>query len=385
MDEETLASYFPTRTEGQVGNYKSFIFQPERVSINSRIALNVNSQALDNGQEESFFLQENYYQFTNTLKKPVLHAKSFELLRATIPAATTSIPTSETMFFYYKIAAGAAPQYNPNMSQLTASNIRMVRLLGMDYYPPTTTVGVSTYGYNTVFPDYQTLVVALNKACIADPITLTVGSGSYYTSGDISFGFDETVGKIYFQGTSELTGSPAHPNYYYLPCGSQDPNIAIFLANLNTYLRTTSLGSVISTRTLNSRLGYTWNGLPTDTTSISYTNSYQWRMVPTISVWDTLLYFPSFPDLVYTQNVFLYCDLVGGSTQDSGEGDNLLAVVPMNCSQLGVNLYESKMSCPLTKISDNFYQVRIVMKTDTGENYWLPNSALVNLELALKY
>jgi hypothetical protein len=25
------------------------------------------------------------------------------------------------------------------------------------------------------------------------------------------------------------------------------------------------------------------------------------------------------------------------------------------------------------------------MKTDTGENYWLPNSALVNLELALKY
>jgi hypothetical protein len=392
MDEETLTAHFPTHTEG-IQDYKSFIFQPERISINSRIQTNPNSSAVA-GQETSFFLQENFYQFSNTLKKPVLHAKSFELLRATIPAATNSIPETESIFFYYKIPNDGSPTYNPNMASLTAANIRFVRLLSQSYFAPTTQVGAALVGFNTAFPDYQSLIVALNKAKSIDPIQEFVGYGSYFIQDDISFGFDETLNLIYFQGADAETAG--HPNYYYLPCGAQDPNITTFVTNLNAYLvASTTLNQVVVTRPLNLRLGYTWNGLPTSSASggTSYTNAYQWRMVPNVANWDsgagtvdTIGYFPNYADLVFTQNVFIYCDLVGGSTQDTNDtGDNLLAVVPMNCSQLGVNLYESKMSCPLTKIADNFYQVRITMKTDTGENYWLPNSALVNLELALKY
>lgn len=396
MDEETLTAHFPTHTEGETQDYKSFIFQPERVSVNSRISQNENTSAIA-GQESSFFLQESFYQFSNTLKKPVLHAKSFELLRATIPAPTNSIPETESIFFYYKIPTDGSPNYNPDMTALTDANIRFIRLISQDYYSPTTTAGAALYGYNTAFSDYQSLVVALNRAAAADPIQTYASYAPYFIPNDISFGFDETLNLIYFQGTQEQTGSPAHPNYYYLPCGSQDPNITIFLTRLNNFLKAnpTGLNQVTVTRPLNMRLGYTWNGLPTSSAigGISYTNAYQWRMVPNVSAWnsgagtiDTIGYFPNFADLVHTQNVFLYCDLVGGSTQDTnGTGDNLLAVVPMNCSQLGVNLYESKMSCPLTKISDNFYQIRIQMKTDTGDNYWVPNSALVNLELALKY
>lgn len=388
MDEETLLANFPTRTESQIQDYRSFIFQPERISLNSRIDRNLNANTVD-GQEDSFFQQENYFQFSNTLRKPVLHAKSFELLRATIPAATTSIPETESMFFYYKIPAlGVGSNYAPDLTQLTAANIYFVRLLGLNYYPPTTNPP-QNYGYNTSFADYQALVTALNKACATDPITLSTGFGAYYKANEISFALDQELNIIYFSGTNEVTSS--RPANYYLPCGSQDPNIAIFLTSLNTFLRTsTSLNQVVINGTLNSRLGYTWNGLPT-TTGTAKTNAYQYRMVPNPVLWasngslDTTLYFNAFANLVYTQNVFLYCDLVGGSTQDTGDDDNLLAVIPMNCSQLGVNMFSSYMGCPLTKIADSFYQVRIVMKTDTNENYYLPNSAPVNLELALKY
>jgi hypothetical protein len=391
MDEETLLANFPTRTESQIQDYRSFIFQPERVSLNSRIDRNLNGNTISGGQEDSLFLQENYYQFSNTLRKPVLHAKSFELLRATIPAATTSIPESESMFFYYKIGnLGVGTNYAPNTAQLTASNIFFVRLLGVNYYPPEFEPP-QLYGYNTSFPDYQALVTTLNKACITDPIDQFGGHASYYLTNDVTFALDPDLNLIYFKGNQEVTGTPSRPNYYYVPCGSQDPNIPIFLANLNTYLRTsTSLNQVVINGTLNSRLGFTWNGLPT-TSGTAKNNAFFARMVPNPTVWidDGLIldtyHFPAFANLVYTQNVFLYCDLVGGSTQDTGDDDNLLAVIPMSCSQLGVNMFSSYMGCPLTKIADSFYQVRIVMKTDTNENYYLPNSAPVNLELALKY
>jgi small-conductance mechanosensitive channel len=57
----------------------------------------------------------------------------------------------------------------------------------------------------------------------------------------------------------------------------------------------------------------------------------------------------------------------------------------MNASNLGVTFYNTTLYCPLTKISDQIYEIEIRMLTDTGQPYTIPNSAIVSLELALTY
>jgi hypothetical protein len=168
-------------------------------------------------------------------------------------------------------------------------------------------------------------------------------------------------------------------------------------------------------RTLNLRLGFTWNGattqianyFPLNITAISTTPTTpttltsflnRLRGIPTyvtgtpplllnqtdpVSA-DTYLA-DSYANLVYTNTVSLYADFVGGSTYDSITNTQLLACVPMNASNLGVTFYNSSLYCPLTKISDQIYEIEIRMLTDTGAPYTVPNSAIVSLELALTY
>ena len=93
----------------------------------------------------------------------------------------------------------------------------------------------------------------------------------------------------------------------------------------------------------------------------------------------------NYANLVYTNTVSLYADFTGGSTYDSMVNTQLLACVPMNASNLGVTFYNTTLYCPLTKISDQIYEIEIRMLTDTGLPYVIPNSAIVSLELALTY
>jgi hypothetical protein len=168
-------------------------------------------------------------------------------------------------------------------------------------------------------------------------------------------------------------------------------------------------------RSLNLRLGFTWNGLVTQIagyfpldittltaqsigTSILATFLNRLRPVPfyyTFSALDTglsdspytsLIYTAdSYANLVNTNTVSLYADFTGGSTYDSIANTQLLACVPMNASNLGVTFYNTTLYCPLTKISDQIYEIEIRMLTDTGAPYVIPNSAIVSLELALTY
>ena len=92
-----------------------------------------------------------------------------------------------------------------------------------------------------------------------------------------------------------------------------------------------------------------------------------------------------YANLVYTNTVSLYADFTGASTYDSMTNTQLLACVPMNASNLGVAFYNTSLYCPLTKISDQIYEIEIRMLTDTGSPYVIPNSCIVSLELALTY
>ena len=168
-------------------------------------------------------------------------------------------------------------------------------------------------------------------------------------------------------------------------------------------------------KTLNLRLGFTWNGLissilvnfPINVTGLvaqsigtsllaAFLNRL--RPVPFYLVFSaldsglsdspytlTLYTANSYANLVFTNTVSLYADFTGGSTYDSMTNTQLLACVPMNASNLGVTFYNTSIFCPLTKISDQIYDIEIRMLTDTGSPYIIPNSCVVSLELALTY
>ena len=221
-------------------------------------------------------------------------------------------------------------------------------------------------------------------------------------------------------------GSPVSNTNFALTSWDILPNGAVYLAaitsgtfGLQSYDHTLIFGiggqPFQDYRTLNLRLGFTWNGLITQiagyfpinigaltgqTIRASVLASFLNRLRPvplyyTFAVGDTglsdspytstIYTADNYANLVYTNTVSLYADFTGGSTYDSMANTQLLACVPMNASNLGVTFYNTTLYCPLTKISDQIYQIEIRMLTDTGAPYVIPNSAIVSLELALTY
>lgn len=348
-----------TRPEG----FRSYIFQPEKVSINS-----FQDRCND---ITTPYQQETYHTFKNKLKSPLLRIKSLELFRSTIPLPTTSIPNNECIFLYRK---ALNINGHPDFAALKLpSSLRFIRLLRTDFYSSNDPVfwdngNPSRFGFNRIFADYQDLVNELNKAAQYDPIQ-SKPNALQYTANDISFQYDSQTQKISWKAMDE--------SYYYTEVGFQDPQIPQYLASLENNLTKGEFTDCF--QPLNVRLGFPWNGLYTDDTYLLH------RMRPLVTNPTVLLYTAqSYANLVHTHNIFLYSDIAGGSTQDTNQEMPLLAVIPNNAPQLGVSIFEPKTN-PLTKIPDALYEITISMKTDTGADYILPNSAPVNLEISLTY
>jgi hypothetical protein len=372
---EELLEQFPKRTQEIAVDYKSFLFQPERVSINSRIS----AQPTISGY---LYQTQNFCRFSNNFKTPLFNVKSMDLLRTTMSLPVPSIPNSQTTFFYYRIPIVGGGDYSPDFDALTVANMKMVRLLSTYTYSPSnyTDAQTVTYGFNGIFQDYQSLVDTLNKSCTADPNAATLGS--YFVAGDISFYYVEQLQKILFTGNNALDGN-GRPQYYYVPVGFSDPNLATFQATLQAILPFPLL-QFQTGYTLNKRLGFLWNGVDLDD-AVSFMYPVPNYVTLPWTNFKNAYYAETYADLVHTQNIFLYCDVMGGSTQDTNLSDNLLAVIPIDKGQLGVQTYQSSMSCPLTKMVKNMYEMTISMKTDTGEDLWIPVSGFVNIEFALTY
>ena len=331
--------------------------------------------------------------------------KSIQLNRATIPNAVVSIPNNETIFVYRRINTTGAPNYDPLYNSAAfSSSFRFVRLLRTDDWTQNDPIFYdlgktpADFGFNTTFSNYQALVDALNKAAVNDPLQVFVPPltlEQFYVSNDVEFQYDETTNKIILvplQGTI-LSGGNLVPQYYYTEVGYEDPLLPQFLATAQATLsQYMNCGTFIDLyRPLNVRLGFPWNGVLPQPSDPIYPTILNTRMRPVpdylSNPWTPILnyYAQSFANLVYTQNVFLYCDIVGGSSENTGDDYPLLAVVPISTGQLGVNTFESKTLNPLTKITSQIYQITIIMKTDTGSPFELPNGASVNLELSLTY
>jgi hypothetical protein len=74
-----------------------------------------------------------------------------------------------------------------------------------------------------------------------------------------------------------------------------------------------------------------------------------------------------------------------GSTQDSNGKAGLLSVVPMNASNLAVGYYQNNFNNPLTKVPDIISEIQILLVTESGDPFYLPNSAVVTLEMYVLY
>lgn len=393
--QEILDS-FPTFEERKE-NFKSFIFNPEKISLNSEQDANNIEQSVSFNQYQT----ENFSQFKNVFQKPALNVKSIQLNRCTIPNAVTSIPNNETIFVYKRINNTGSPDYQPIFNQAAqVSSLRFVRLLRTDDFSQNDPAFYdngkkpSDFGFNTVFPNYQSLVDALNKAALNDPAETFNAPfilNQFYIPGDVKFEFDEATNKIVFIPQSiqnDISGNIL-PNQYYVEVGYDDPLLSQFLALAQSTLSSGTFTDLY--RPLNVRLGFPWNGLLPSFLDPIFPTIVSTRMRPVpdfLSLpWNPIVpYFaPSFGNLVYTGNVYLYSDIVGGSSEDVGNDLPLLAVIPISTGQLGVNTFEAKTLNPLTKITNQIYEITIIMRTDTGAEFYLPNSACVNLEMSLTY
>lgn len=382
---EDIIAQFPTKDVMLESKYRSFIYQPERISLNSRQGLG-NTTIASGLQYE----QDYYNQFTCELRSPLLRVKELELIRATVPTAVTSIPNAETAFYYYRIPTTGAPDYDPDYSQLTPANIRMVRLLSSFVYSPDAYLNPAIYGFNKTFQDYQDLTTEINKATINDP-NQAILSPNFFIPGDITFTYNQTLNKIVVQGNNYETIGGL-PQYYYLPVGYNDPNLFTFMNAVKVAL-TPALFPTNGPFNLNRRLGFLWNGVFTDVLpgSISFASlinhTFPKPNYNPPNPWIPLISYTAegYADLVYSANLFLFCDVLGGSSQDTMIDERLLAVIPLAAPNLGVAFSEQKISCPLTKVSENIFQLRFTMRTDSGELFWFPSNAYINLEIKVKY
>ena len=413
---------------------RSFIFQPDRISLSSNDdATAPNEISFSAESEQGHQPAETFSTFRIRLQKGLVNVKSVQLLSAVIPNATTNIPDTQLIFFYYRLRTVAnatsiwnalntyskgdiviyngtyyvatvsigpnpiTPDLNtnfrsitypidktrPNYYDLNPSNIQGVYFLPTFGLPPEESGNYNLY--NRTFQGYSDLIGSLNVCC-TNTETATIPN-------DITFTFNDLLNKVQFIGNDT--------NYYYMPCGYLDPNIPVALT-MPQFLSTLPYPAsqvYVNQYSLNLRLGFTWNGI--------FTNPFTLDPYATLTIPQQLYYylrkkdpdaaiFPivwnpnvltanSYGDLVNTSCVKIYCDFIYGSTQDSLGNGGLLSIVPVNTTNLGVGFYQNNFNNPLEKIPKVITEIGIRMVNDQGQPYYLPNSATVLLELALEY
>lgn len=331
--------------------------QPDRISVDAFMDTTTSTD----GQ---------YYTFVNHSPNTALvGAKKITLLKATIPNATSILPDYSLVFYYYKL---------PNATTTPASTyLRAVRLYPRDYVPPT---GFTAFTQSSFIQTPQELVDLLNTAASAG------GDNATYNTiwgNDVLFVYDADSNMITWTGTS--AGS------YYCNAGWNDPNVkasqasnAILTYNQDT---TTSRQPYATGYTLNVRCGFAMDGINTprgsgnnllsnacaNLTGKSYPNG-------------TYIYADTYPNLVYTSNIYLYSNVVANSGYSSVNKKNLLGVIPCDVPPGGIIQYIGQ-STPAyqLKVASEIYSVDVEMRDDANQPYYLPDSANVNVELNILY
>ena len=336
---------------------RSRVNNPERVFLNS-------------SDDPRTIGNQGFSQFVCTYDTPILGAKKTMMLRASIPNAQINIPDYMLEFWYYSL-----PTATTVPGQVS---LRCVRLYPSWYQAPAA-LGTA-FTKNRFFSDPADFVTQLNLAAGVGGDNVTYNP--YWVAGDITFSYNATTKQITFTGNTA--------GRFYCPAGWDDPNVQASTASV-TMPNFSGVGTTIQPSvpqwTMNLRVGYAMSGYTfgypgnigaspqtamADITNTAYANG---TAVPA----------DSYPNLVYSQCVYLYSNITAGVSLGSGGQHNLLAVVPVNAPPLGVIQYTALTVNMMSKIADTIYQITIEMRDDANQPFILPDNAQVNLELAMTY
>lgn len=232
--------------------------------------------------------------------------------------------------------------------------------------------------------------------------------------------------------------------YTYLVAGFQDPNVLALQQALNSTINGQNIDFIYSIyendgtqltnivgippqpfaegKTLAKRLGFTWNGRyvwdsgnPTDPLYYNSTTAGSgpllWnrlRPIPDYSFLPpegleeepplTFIQIPNnnpftsdtfiaeaYCNLVYSSILNIYSQITTASSIDTQSTNNIISIIPINCGQLGITFTNNYLENPLTKINADIYQIRIELRDEIGEPYYISNNGIVTLMLKISY
>lgn len=337
---------------------QSRVNQPERVTIRS-------------DDDDTTANNQFFNQFSVNLPTPVLDPFSADIIRATIPNAQINIPDHTLFFWYHKL--------DTETQTPSSSTLKCVRLYPSWWKNPDS---YTTFEKNRYYLDPSDFVASLNNATTSDDVTYN----PYWVASDITFAYDSTTKKISFSGNDA--------GKWYAPAGWNDPNIRTVLAanpiTYPTYRGNGTTGTAVPQQyvlgyTLNLRCGFAMSGLSRGINnyqngSLLLANPQNWPEGE-----GTPLVGDSYPNLVYTSCVYLYTNILNGSSSTSTNRQNLLAVIPVNSAPLGVTNYVSGMVTKQSTISQTIQNITIEMRDDADQPYLLPDNATVNVEIYFDY
>lgn len=337
--------------------YKTRVNQPERVFLNS-------------SDDPNWANTQGFSQWTCTYDTPILNATRTQLLRATIPMAQVNVPDYQLVFFYHSLPTATTTPSN--------TTLRAVRFYPTWYVAPAA-LGTA-YTKNRFFSDPADFVTQLNTAAAAGGDNVTYNP--YWVSGDITFAYNATTKQISFTGNTA--------GRYYVNAGYNDPIVRAAIAGGTIVMPNYSGGGttpqpLVAYWTLNLRVGYAFSGQSFDIQQGGGTTTAYANLTNTAFANGTAVPVDSFPNLVYSQCVYMYANVVAGSSLGSNKQHNLLSVIPVNAPQLGVIQYVATTINWLTKVPDNIYEITIEMRDDANQPFLLPDSAQVNVEMGFFY
>ena len=319
-----------------------------------------------------------YSQFQINLATPVLDPQRCQLIRATVPAAQLQLPDwGGLCFWYYRLPTAT--------TAVESQYLKCVRLYPSYYVPPS---GFTAFTKNRFINDPSDLVTLLNTAAATGGDN--VDHNAYWVADDISFSYSSTTKQITFIGNTA--------DSFYTPAGYNDP-IVFVIQNGTAGTRprmpnSNSSGSPLSPvtpqpqvdeYTLNLRVGYAMSGNARGIQSFGAGNTAYANTRNVAFATSVTIPADSYPNLVYSNNVYIYASFMSGASLTSNNRHNLLACCPITVGPFGIAQYVAATSNLLTKLSTTIQNVVIELRDDADQPYTLPDNAQVSLEVSFSY
>jgi hypothetical protein len=318
-----------------------------------------------------------YNQFTNNLTLPLIGVKALQLLRANFINTSLQLNdyNGQLFFIYSRNTTTAIPS--------DGSTFLVIRLHPSWFVPY---AGYTAFTKNKYFNNGQELVTALNAAAATGGDSVTYNP--LWVADDVSFSFDTTTRKISFTGLND--------SYYYAPIPFDHPALAnfptsVYQVRMNTInssdtYATATVQSYTGTVTMNQRLGFAMDyfnrGILWGANSVL--GCATTSGIPQLK--DIAVEADSWPILLGSQNINIYCNALGGSGQDSRSRRFLLATVPIENVPLGVCSYTlTSVDGPALSVLEEIYNLQFTFLDDLGNPFFFLPNFNTNIELNVFY